>query len=249
MIKFFRRRRQRLLSENKFSKYLVYAVGEIALVVIGILIALQINNANEDKKDRVYEKKMLIEIKHALEKDVDYFKNHLVGSRLQKIQNAALFFENYLISDSINRDSINHHFNGLTTGFHLTYNNGPYEALKSTGIDRVSNDSLRNMIIDLYEFELPKAAGIIEITMDNYFAESKKLEEQLKDDLSVEIKNGEVTYLYNRMKDVNLRTNPSFLELLSWGSSSSKSVINFFDSIVPQMEELIITLDKELKKK
>lgn len=50
MIKFFRKIRQKLLSENKFSKYLVYAIGEIVLVVIGILIALQINNWNELQK-------------------------------------------------------------------------------------------------------------------------------------------------------------------------------------------------------
>ncbi len=42
MIKFFRKIRQRLLTENKFSKYLIYAIGEIVLVVIGILIALSI---------------------------------------------------------------------------------------------------------------------------------------------------------------------------------------------------------------
>lgn len=55
MIKFFRRIRQRLLSENKFSKYLFYAFGEIVLVVIGILIALQINNWNENRKNRITE--------------------------------------------------------------------------------------------------------------------------------------------------------------------------------------------------
>jgi hypothetical protein len=49
MIKFFRRIRQRLLSESRFRKYLVYAIGEIVLVVIGILIALQINNWNNDR--------------------------------------------------------------------------------------------------------------------------------------------------------------------------------------------------------
>jgi len=43
MLKFFRRIRQELLSENHFSKYLLYALGEILLVVIGILIALQVN--------------------------------------------------------------------------------------------------------------------------------------------------------------------------------------------------------------
>jgi hypothetical protein len=50
MIKFFRKIRQRLLTENKFSKYLLYAIGEIILVIIGILIALQINNQNELRK-------------------------------------------------------------------------------------------------------------------------------------------------------------------------------------------------------
>ncbi|MDT0541100.1 DUF6090 family protein [Croceitalea sp. P059] len=52
MIKFFRKIRQRLLTENKFSKYLIYALGEIILVVIGIIIALQINNWNEQLKTR-----------------------------------------------------------------------------------------------------------------------------------------------------------------------------------------------------
>ena len=51
MIHFFRQIRQRLLTDNKFSKYLLYALGEILLVVIGILIALQVNNWNEEKKE------------------------------------------------------------------------------------------------------------------------------------------------------------------------------------------------------
>jgi hypothetical protein len=50
MIKLFKKIRQNLLLENKTSKYFKYAIGEIVLVVIGILIALQINNWNENKK-------------------------------------------------------------------------------------------------------------------------------------------------------------------------------------------------------
>ena len=49
MIKFFRKIRQKMLIENKFSKYLIYAIGEIILVVIGILIALELNNLHEQK--------------------------------------------------------------------------------------------------------------------------------------------------------------------------------------------------------
>ena len=58
MIKFFRHIRQQLLSENKFSKYLIYAIGEIVLVVIGILIALQIGDINEEEKSKNMESRL-----------------------------------------------------------------------------------------------------------------------------------------------------------------------------------------------
>lgn len=63
MIKFFRKIRQQLLSENKFRKYFTYATGEIILVVIGILIALQINNLNEDRKLRDAEQVLLLQLR------------------------------------------------------------------------------------------------------------------------------------------------------------------------------------------
>lgn len=63
MIKFFRKIRLQLLTENKFNKYLIYAIGEIILVVIGILIALQINNYNENKKERKKEQIVLISLR------------------------------------------------------------------------------------------------------------------------------------------------------------------------------------------
>ena len=63
MIKFLRKIRRKLLSENRFSRYMVYAIGEIALVVIGILIALQINNWNEINKNKEKELKVLMNLK------------------------------------------------------------------------------------------------------------------------------------------------------------------------------------------
>lgn len=70
MINFFRRIRQQLLSQSKFSKYLLYAIGEIILVVIGILIALQINNWNEGRKNEIRLKSYLVEIQSNLVTDV-----------------------------------------------------------------------------------------------------------------------------------------------------------------------------------
>jgi len=84
MIKFFRKIRQKMLTENKFSKYLLYAIGEIFLVVIGILIALQINNWNQNRVNKNEEKyitaklhKDFKENKKQLEVYVANFKNEM----------------------------------------------------------------------------------------------------------------------------------------------------------------------------
>ena len=73
MIKFFRKIRQKLLTENKFNKYLIYAIGEIILVVIGILIAIQLNDLNENRKEH---KKELSFIKK-LQEDINFDIQHL----------------------------------------------------------------------------------------------------------------------------------------------------------------------------
>lgn len=73
MIKFFRSIRKNLLNEGKTTKYFKYAIGEIILVVIGILIALQINNWNEDRK---YEHQKL-KLMHALKQEFLINKNAL----------------------------------------------------------------------------------------------------------------------------------------------------------------------------
>ncbi|MGB5316457.1 MAG: DUF6090 family protein, partial [Robiginitalea sp.] len=70
MLRFFRTLRQRFLNENKFNKYLLYAIGEIVLVVIGILIALSINNWNENLKNKKLETSYLKRIYEDLDTDL-----------------------------------------------------------------------------------------------------------------------------------------------------------------------------------
>jgi hypothetical protein len=88
MIKFFRKIRHKLLSENKFSKYLLYAIGEILLVVIGILIALKINNYNESRKERNKEQIVLKNLKE------DFLAN-------QKIIDRSLAVHEYHMNELI----------------------------------------------------------------------------------------------------------------------------------------------------
>ena len=75
MIKFFRKIRQNLLMENKTSKYFKYAIGEIVLVVIGILIALQINNWNENRKLENSKQKLMLALKNELVNNKNEFDN------------------------------------------------------------------------------------------------------------------------------------------------------------------------------
>ncbi len=70
MIKFFRKIRQKMLIENRFRQYLIYAIGEIFLVVIGILIALQINNWNQNLKELKKENELLISLQQEISANI-----------------------------------------------------------------------------------------------------------------------------------------------------------------------------------
>lgn len=84
MIKFFRKIRFNLMEQNKTSKYFKYAIGEIILVVIGILIALQINNWNENRKAKQNEKalygRMIMDLKideNRIDRHIEFYKEDL----------------------------------------------------------------------------------------------------------------------------------------------------------------------------
>lgn len=94
MLKFFRKIRQKLLSESKFSKYLLYAVGEIILVVIGILIALQINNWNEQRITRDKELVYLNGIKNDLEMNILEI-DEFTANRKEQVRAANKILEHY----------------------------------------------------------------------------------------------------------------------------------------------------------
>ncbi|MCI4666653.1 MAG: DUF6090 family protein [Bacteroidia bacterium] len=95
MIKFFRKIRQNLLSEGKTGKYFKYAIGEIILVVIGILIALQINNWNENRKAENEEEQLLESLKMEMEENLILIDEYLViANYLEKDYNTLLNYAN-----------------------------------------------------------------------------------------------------------------------------------------------------------
>jgi hypothetical protein len=152
MIKFLRKIRQKLFAENKFGKYIIYAIGEIALVVIGILIALSVNNNNEERKLQKLETKSLQELKRALALDlIDIDYN---AKRHKNAQLSAEIILNALNTDQPYHDSLSIHFERTTNITVFLPNLGPYETLKARGLDLIENDTLRNEISKYYEQDI-----------------------------------------------------------------------------------------------
>jgi len=168
MIKFFRHIRQKLLSENKFSKYIVYAVGEIILVVIGILIALQINNWNEKGKLQTTENQLLQELETSLKSDLADLEYN-IRRQTEIIESQTNYIQwlegNQKYSDSLSKDIQNAYFSTYFAAYE-----GPYETLKQMGMQSIQNDSLRNQISKLYNITYPAYINISD-TYENQLAE------------------------------------------------------------------------------
>src|SRR5210317_1984903 len=103
MIKFFRKIRQQLAYDNNASKYFRYAIGEIVLVVIGILIALGINNWNENRKTKLAEKIVLNNIFENL--GIDSIQFNYYEKQYKQIDNLHIELYKFGIKNE-NLDSI-----------------------------------------------------------------------------------------------------------------------------------------------
>ncbi len=162
MISFFRKIRQKLLNEGKTSRYFKYAIGEVLLVVIGILIALQLNNWNEQKKQNVEELKMLRNLQLEIQTDLKEFEwSQIVHSSTPKsIDRILYFFENDLAYD----ESLKYDFHRPTRFWFPKINNSVYQALKSQGLDLISNDELSKDITSYYSY----ASASYEIKISEY---------------------------------------------------------------------------------
>ena len=153
MIPFFRRIRKQLADDNQFLKYSRYAIGEIVLVVIGILIALQINNWNEENKTNKLETKILKELQVNLKLDLEELEADV--SFMDDINGACLTIKEFMEHDPIPNDSMFRVFSILRVTPHFDPNKSGYQLLQSKGVEIISNDNLRNEISLLYERSYP----------------------------------------------------------------------------------------------
>ncbi len=143
MLKFFRKIRYDLMEKNKTGKYLKYAIGEIVLVVIGILIALQINNWNEVRKDRLREHDILVQLKNEYNNNLGQLENKMrMRSSVVKSGITTLKYMN--TPNLIPRDSVLLHLIFINND--ATFDPIQNDLISSGNIRLIQNKELRNLL-------------------------------------------------------------------------------------------------------
>ena len=164
MLTFFRRIRKGLLGTGEARKYLLYAIGEIALVVIGILIALQINNWNEWRKERIQENNVLIDLHSNLRRNISLAQEAI--SVIEQINNSSRIAILSIEQEWPYMDSLSYHYSQMcrSGSYIFTVNKDGYESFKNIGFEIVTNKELRNEIISLYEVSFREYENDVQVT-------------------------------------------------------------------------------------
>lgn len=170
MLKIFRNIRRNLIARNRFTSYLLYAIGEIILVVIGILLALQINNWNQDRLDKNIERNYLSSLQKEIQNDTLEISK-IIGSYKKRRQGLIVgrkyYQGSYEVKDTI--DFIDK-ITGSNMGWNYiwTVNTNVYNELQSTGNFRIIRDSELRQEIAKYYTRLYLAQKISDDYESNY---------------------------------------------------------------------------------
>ena len=143
MTLFFKRIRQKLLINKKFGKYTLYAIGEILIVIIGILVAVQVNNSNETSKNKTIEISILKALKEELEEDLSTLKVDDLPL-LKEVLVSSDIIMNHIEQDLPYNDSLAYHFLASFYATHIIYNKGAITTLRSIGVNTITNEKIRN---------------------------------------------------------------------------------------------------------
>lgn len=152
MIKFFRHIRRSLINDNQMSKYFKYAIGEILLVVIGILLALQINNWNENRKLNNYEAQLLKQLEVDLQRNAKDLELNIILQN--KVINSSALLLEHIEAKRPYHDSLSKHMANTVLWTKFIVSKGAYKTIESKGLDLITDLELRDLIFRIYEGNL-----------------------------------------------------------------------------------------------
>ena len=149
MIKFFRHIRRSLINSNQMGKYFKYAIGEILLVVIGILIALQINNWNENKKQRNQELHYLKNIQTDVQMNIAHIDAY-IATRNDAAAAASKILEHYEGKPILDYEAFASEAISIYTWRKFFQINNTFQELMNSGnLALIANDSIKNTLLNM----------------------------------------------------------------------------------------------------
>ena len=167
MIPAFRKIRKKMADDNRPLKYMRYAIGEIVLVVIGILIALQINTWKEEQKSKRVEFVILSELKNNIEADILEMDSTSISMN-QRIRSSKIILESFTNNDSYH-DSLNSHFGWAMVYDAMYFHTGAYESLKSSGSQLINDEALRFEISNYYDYSVNRMKSSLREIRDDFY--------------------------------------------------------------------------------
>ena len=227
-----------MLTENKFGKYLIYAIGEIILVVIGILIALSVNNWNEKRKEHNKERELLSNVKINLENNIEFINEDILIHK-NRIRSGELVL-NALRKKLTFYDSLAHHIHYAPIFPNPDLSFTSYESLKSVGFDIISNANLKNEIMNLFEVTYTSMIGELNL-IENQSVESGQLSFYLE---NFERSNG--LAIPNNYGDLIL--NQKFKNIIVFHKDIQALGMTLKNPCLNETVRIINLIDKELKK-
>jgi hypothetical protein len=240
MIKFFRAIRKNLLNEGKTAKYFKYAIGEIVLVVIGILIALSINNSNETRKEKLKEKKILVELESNLEANSITLQK-AISSQKRIIRQINMTIE-HLESKKPFNDTIGKYILSIQWIEGIQFVSSAYESLKSIGVALISNDSIRADVTNLFGNEFPNQT--------DWLKSSGPLQASYTHPLIMKFfkQAGEFPTNYKIATDYEgLLENQEFINVISTRKALKEAIVYQFENLHVRVENARSRIKKELE--
>ena len=167
MIPVFRKIRKKMADDNRPLKYMRYAIGEIVLVVIGILIALQINTWKEEQKAKRVEFVILTELKKNINADILEMDSTVISVN-QRIRSSRIILKSFSNNDSYH-DSLNSHFGWALVYDQIYFHTGVYESLKSSGSQLINDEALRFEISNYYDYSINSMKNSFREIRDDFY--------------------------------------------------------------------------------
>jgi hypothetical protein len=253
MIKFFRKIRQNLLSEEKTGKYFKYAIGEIILVVIGILIALQINNWNERRKIQSNQEKYLTLLKTEAKNNLKEIRNTKNAVSEMKMKQIVLYNLINVKRDTVTEKHLSESlFRIISSVYRFKYENSTLSDLKSSGnLKNVLNESLRRYLIALEPvvIELQGQEDAIVVLRDkvmNYIHENGSLK-VLIDQNEVEERLGLPKLSKSKRSNIDLLGEVEFENILiNYIGVTNRIISSHYPEMENHLIKIIDLIEKEL---